>query len=109
MIRVTVYKSGETFKGFKVKGHSGYSKSGTDIVCSAVSILAYTLINSINLIAGVPAKELNIELDEEIGLISLVSSNENEKTNLLYRNFLVGIELLLEDYSEYITLKFEEV
>lgn len=31
----------------KVKGHAGYDKSGKDIVCSAVSILSYTLVSAI--------------------------------------------------------------
>ena len=29
----------------KVEGHSGYSSAGTDIVCSAISILCFTLLN----------------------------------------------------------------
>ena len=34
-------------RGFEIKGHSGYAKSGSDIVCAAVSALAYTAVGAI--------------------------------------------------------------
>jgi uncharacterized protein YsxB (DUF464 family) len=37
-------------KSFEIesKGHAGYGEKGKDIVCSAVSILLYTLVDSID-------------------------------------------------------------
>ena len=35
---------------FKLSGHAGYSNPGTDIVCSAASILAYTLAQEISVV-----------------------------------------------------------
>ncbi|MDW5298620.1 MAG: ribosomal-processing cysteine protease Prp [Sedimentibacter sp.] len=109
MITITIYRTKDIINGFIVEGHSGFAEEGSDIVCASVSILSYTAINSINLVAGVDPEFIIYDVDENIGLMSLRTLVNNDKTDVIYRNFMVGIELLLEDYSDYITLKFEEV
>ena len=108
MIAITVFETNDEIKGFLTEGHSGYAEEGYDIVCSAVSILSYTTLNSLNLVAGVSPENMEYNVDET-GLMSVRTLKNNDKTDIVYRTFLVGIELLLEDYSDYITLKFEEV
>jgi len=109
MITITIYRTKDIINGFIVEGHSEFAEEGSDIVCASVSILSYTALNSINLVAGVDPEFISYDVDEETGLMSLRTLVNNDKTDVVYRNFMVGIELLLEDYSDYITLKFEEV
>ncbi|MFA9424494.1 MAG: ribosomal-processing cysteine protease Prp [Sedimentibacter sp.] len=109
MITITIYKTKEVINSFIVEGHAGFAEDGLDIVCASVSILSYTALNSMNLVAGVDSKFISFDVDEETGLMCMRTSVNNDKTDVIYRNFIVGIELLLEDYSDYITLKFEEV
>ncbi|HAS91808.1 MAG TPA: ribosomal-processing cysteine protease Prp [Sedimentibacter sp.] len=108
MITVTIYRTKDEFKGFIVEGHSDYAEEGLDIVCASVSILSYTALNSLNLVAGITPENIEYTVDDE-GVMSLRTLENNNKTDIVYRTFMVGIELLLEDYSDYITLKFEEV
>lgn len=109
MIKITIYRTKGEINGFIVEGHSDYAEEGMDIVCASVSILSYTVLNSINLVAGIEPENINYDVDEDTGLMSLRTLVNNDKTDVIYRSFMVGIELLLEDYSDYITLKFEEV
>jgi uncharacterized protein YsxB (DUF464 family) len=109
MITVSIYRTNDDISGFIVEGHAGYADEGMDIVCASVSILSYTALNSINLVAGIEPENIDFHVDEDTGLMSLRTLVNNEKTDVIYRSFMVGIELLLEDYSDYITLKFEEV
>ncbi len=109
MITVTIYRTKDGITGFIIEGHSDYAEEGFDIVCASVSILSYTALNSLNLVAGLAPESIEYTVEEETGLMSLRTLQNNEKTDILYRNFMVGIELLLEDYGDYITLKFEEV
>lgn len=109
MIKVTMHKTNEGFNGFVVEGHAGYREAGKDIVCASVSILSYTALNSMNIVAGISPEDIIYDVDEETGFLNMKTIENNKKTDVIYRNFLVGIELLLEDYSNYITLKFEEV
>ncbi len=108
MITVTIYRAKDEIKGFIVEGHSDYSEEDSDIVCASVSILSYTALNSLNLVAGITPENIEYTVDDE-GVMSLRTLENNYKTDIVYRNFMVGMELLLEDYSDYITLKFEEV
>jgi uncharacterized protein YsxB (DUF464 family) len=109
MISVTIHKTNDLFDGFKVKGHSEYGEFGTDVVCAAVSILSYTALNSMNLVAGISENDIDYDVEEDSGFLKVNTINNNEKTDVIYRNFLVGIKLLLEDYNNYITLNYEEV
>jgi len=108
MINITIYRTKDEIKGFIVEGHSDYAEEGLDIVCASVSILSYTALNSLNLVAGITPENIEYTVDDE-GVMSLRTLENNNKTDIVYRTFMVGIELLLEDYSDYITLKFEEV
>ena len=109
MINITIHKTNDVFVGFVVEGHSGYAEQGSDIVCASVSILSYTALNSMNAVAGITLENIVYDVDEETGFLEIKTIENNEKTDVIYRNFLIGIELLLEDFSNYITLKFEEV
>lgn len=50
MIYITIYHESKTnhICGFQTSGHAGYAESGMDIICSAVSALTITAINSID-------------------------------------------------------------
>lgn len=109
MISIKTQKEKKSYVGVEIFGHSNYDESGKDIICSAVSILSYTLLNSLNLIGKIDEKHIDIEENKTEGLLVIKITKQNKKTNILFENFLVGIELLKEDYSDYITLKHEEV
>lgn len=109
MISVTLHKTNDLYDGFVVSGHSEYSEIGTDIVCAAVSILSYTALNSMSLVAGISESDIKYDVEEDTGFLKIKTQKNNEKTDVIYRNFLVGIKLLLEDYNNYITLNYEEV
>ena len=55
MISVTLRRDPSGFvRGFEVEGHAGYAKKGSDdIVCSAISVLAYTAVGALTDLAGV--------------------------------------------------------
>ena len=38
--------------GLTIDGHAGYTKTGNDIICASVSILAQSLVNSIESFTG---------------------------------------------------------
>ena len=54
MITVIVDRNSEdrSIRGIYVSGHSGYGKSGRDIVCAGVSTLCYTAANALEDICG---------------------------------------------------------
>ena len=66
MTKVVFYKSGDSFWGFDVSGHTGFADSGEDILCSAISSMTMLVINAIEIAY---ASDVDYEIDEESTII----------------------------------------
>lgn len=109
MTKIKILKNDGNFVGFVVKGHSGYAESGNDLVCASISILVYTVLNSLNEVAGVAEEDMDVNIDEKKGFTSLKLKKVDYSTEVIFNVFIVGITMLAESYSDYVTLMFEEV
>lgn len=103
MIFVTLYRRKKVKSGFSIKGHANFDKEGLDIVCAAVSMLAYTTINSLDYY------NIDIDFEDDGNTMTLYINDFNLESKVLMDNFEIGIKTLLTSYSEYVNLKYEEV
>lgn len=100
-----VYTSGDRMTSLCVSGHALYDESGQDIVCAAVSILVYNAINSCEKFADVcldvrdTPKELSFEIPK---------SSYSAAVRLLLSSMVFGIEQLVEQYPEYVRLRYPQ-
>ena len=108
MIAVTVFMNNSDYCGFVCKGHAGYSVSGKDIVCAAVSAL---VINTANSIETLTKSKVSMKVEEDDGFIQFdFVSSEKEKTNLLMESFILGLKGIQKDYkNRYLNIEFKEV
>ncbi len=109
MIKVTIYKnSQDDFKGFQFIGHAEYADAGEDVVCSGVSALVITTINSIEILTE---DDFTVDTDEATGFIRLMFTDKiSYEANLLLRSLIIGIEGISNEYgNDYVRLLFEEV
>ncbi|MBQ7841352.1 MAG: ribosomal-processing cysteine protease Prp [Lachnospiraceae bacterium] len=108
MTTVLIKKTLGGYKGFTCTGHAGYAESGSDIVCSAVSVL---VINTINAMEAFAKEQMEVITGEEDGVIDVTFVNPvNEKTKLLMDTMVLGLESIEKQYrKKYLRLKFEEV
>ena len=110
MITVSIYKNEKhEYVGFKTLGHAGYSESGQDIVCAAVSVLT---INTINSIDKFTEEKTSLVSDEESGFIDYkIDGRPGKEATLLLKAMILGLREMASDesYEEYIDLTFEEV
>lgn len=108
MTTVLIKKTDDGYKGFTCTGHAGYAESGSDIVCSAVSVL---VINTINAMEAFANERMEVIAGEEDGVIDVTFVNPvNEKTKLLMDTMVLGLESIEKQYrKKYLRLKFEEV
>ena len=85
MITAVLYREGENLTGCRIEGHSGWSSSGSDIVCAAVSILGCTCVNALESVCGV-VPEIT-EYNEKKGVLAFelpdMTEAENEKAQIL--------------------------
>jgi len=109
MTTITIYKSDSgSFRGFTCNGHAGFSHSGKDIVCAAISIL---VINTINSLEELAHEEMTLHNDETTGYIDCRFVHEiGSESKLLMDSMLLGLESIAEQYgSKYLRLIFKEV
>lgn len=93
-----------------VEGHAGAGKYGSDIVCAAVSTLAYTAINALDELAGIRSYSV------EDGYIKCtVPPDIPEDKKQIVRNILdtvvIGFKQIqyTPDYRKYISVLDKEV
>ena len=82
-----------------MEGHAYSGEAGHDLVCSAASILAYTLAASVTNAAQTPGTTSNIRL--ETGDAEVVCTPEPKiggAMTLIYDTVCVGFELLARNY-----------
>lgn len=90
----------------KIEGHAGQAEHGHDIVCSAVSILFYTLAENLSQSEEMLKKHPIINIEDGNGYIKCRPKKEyTGNIALIYRSVLVGLELLAGQYPEYINFK----
>lgn len=111
MIKVTIFSEkgkNNSIKGFDVCGHAGFSESGKDIVCAAVSVLAQNTANSIE---EFTQDVFETELDEKKGRLKIMlTGNVSRESDLLLRTFELGINSLIDDGNgNYIRINYKEV
>lgn len=104
MIDVYINKSGQHYLGFHVTGHAGYAERGKDIVCAAVSVLTITLYNSLKEMSDVPVMEKRYINQESP---SLYIPCPSDKTDIMIRQYRIGIEGVQEAFPDYVKLHLE--
>ena len=88
--------------GFTVYGHSGYSESGSDIVCAAISAVVTMAEATINDVCGAKAKVRVKDEDARVTLMLPSSCDEEETVQAVLSGMLVTLLSLKEDYPDYI-------
>ena len=107
MTKIRFFKKGEDFVRIESRGHSGYAKSGEDIVCAGISSLTQGAALGIMKVVGVNAQyaidekkgELILELPEDI------SEEKMHDCSVLLKTLYLSVSDLAEEYSEFISVE----
>ena len=91
----------------KLSGHAGQAEKGSDIVCAAASILAYTVAQSLQFMyeEGGLKKKPHLKLTEGDTVI-VAKPKDDTYAEALHIFFVaqVGYHLLTHNYPQYVTL-----
>lgn len=105
MITVKIlYSADNRVKEFKVTGHADFSEYGSDIVCSAVSVLTQT-----SLLGLVEVVKLDLEYCINEGLLSfsmpqIEDIDKKLKAHAILDTMVMGLKNIEKNYSPYIRL-----
>ena len=109
MTKISIYRKNDSIIKYVVDGHSGFAKSGEDIVCSAISTVAYTTINGITDVLGISVGYEVRDAYIECIVPEDLSDSEREKVDILLDTMYLSFVNLEEQYKEYITIIDMEV
>jgi len=88
----------------KISGHAGQAEKGQDIVCSAVSILFYTLAQAVADSEDMLTEAPVTNMEDGNGYVSCKPKEEYKATmQRTYWTILTGFELLTQAYKEYVS------
>ena len=107
MIKAVIYTEKEKVCGFYIKGHAGQGEHGKDIVCAAVSAIAYTALGTLDEMVSKPEY---IEKDGEMKFF--LKRQKNDDSALICHTILetvrVGLLQIQQEYPEHIEVKIEK-
>ena len=106
MVTAIIKLQSNKYHAFECKGHSGFAEAGSDIVCSAISMLTINTANSI-----LELTDTDIEPRDNDGYICWDFKNGiDDKAELLMDSMVLGLKTIRDTYSnKYLTLIIEEV
>ena len=90
--------------GFSFKGHAGYAAHGSDIVCAAISSVAYMTANTIIEVMKIDA---DVDVKEDGGMTLKIPEVSAEKTKELLLGLELHIKGLREQYPKNVTITTE--
>ncbi len=109
MIKVTVYQNHDgVFCGFRMEGHAGFAAYGSDIVCSAVSVLVINTMNSIEKFTDDKFKGA-IHEEKDVVSFDIISEKISASAELLINSLVLGLTAIQSEYGKkYIKIKFKK-
>lgn len=94
------YNTHSTVHNLRVTGHSGSAPKGEDLICAAVTILVRTLVAMLQRRGALQSATVA----EGNALII----GDTVATDGVWESFACGIELLAEQYPDYISIKINK-
>ena len=103
MTKVLISKKKKNILAIKITGHAFYASHGDDIVCSAISILCYTISNKL---LSIEENNTVVKIDE--GFFEIKTKVVNNQNQLLLETLLMGLQMLEEQYNKNLVIKESE-
>ncbi len=110
MVDISIVKDKNGFVyGFEIYGHSGYAEHGKDIVCAAVSALAYAAVGAISDMTKAEA-----DWDYKDGyMLYMVHRNISDTDRSIVKTVLdaiiIGFKQVELSYKGYVKVRIKEV
>lgn len=118
MIEIKIFKKDiskkeSIFNKIIVRGHSGFSKKGYDIVCSAISFIIQSYSYFIYKYYGINIenrKNDNVEIELDLGLINeKLNDVDKEKISLLNKFLEESLFLIYNNYKDNIKIEIIKI
>ena len=110
MIKVVITRNAKgSIAGFEINGHSGYAEEGQDIICSAVSVTAYTAAGALEDLAGLPRCYSESDGCMTIRLPQEMTDLQGLTAAIITETTAIGFKQIGLSYGKYVLVVEEEV
>lgn len=110
LVRIHITRDrNKSIRRFEIAGHALFDEKGRDIVCAAVSAIAYTALGGLTNVAAVP---FNCNIEEGGMVCSLFDGASGEaalKAETILETMVIGLKQIEKSYPGNITVIEEEV
>lgn len=108
-IKVTIYQNQDgVFCGFRMEGHAEFAAYGSDIVCSAVSVLVINTMNSIEQFTDDTFKGA-VHKQRDVVSFDIISNPVSASAELLLNSLVLGLNAIQNEYGKkYIKIKIKK-
>lgn len=110
MIDISIVKNKDGFVyGFEACGHSGYAEHGKDIVCAAISALAYTAVGAVSEMTKVEADWSYKDGYMLYMVHSDIAENDRSIVKTILDAIVIGFKQIELSYKGYVSIRIKEV
>ncbi len=96
--------------GFRVSGHAGAGTEGNDVVCAAISAVAYTILGSLEQLAKVDISGAVISDGlMEFRLPGDYPQGTPDVISCIFATMEVGFQQIVGSYGQFARIEYEEV
>ena len=104
MTKILIFKKNGRICEFQVKGHSGYAESGSDIVCSALSVASQMAIVGLEEVL-----QKNVQKEIKDGYVHVtIKDFEDEKVQMILKTMELTLENIAKEYARYVSMEVRE-
>ena len=109
MIEINIIRDKQNnIQKFKIEGHAGFSKHGSDIVCAAISAIAYTAVGAMKNMVG------TCDYEEKDGYMECIvpqniSYEKRKIANIILETVVLGFKQVEFSYRKYVSVSEKEV
>ena len=110
MIKVVIKRDrAGSIRSLDISGHAGYAAAGSDIICSAVSAIAYTAAGSLGELAGLERCFCEEEGRMTISLPDGMTERRELTAAIIMETAAIGLKQVELAYGKYVKVLEEEV
>lgn len=109
MTSVCLFRKRGRIVGFTAEGHTGYAEEGSDIVCSAVSVLTQTALLGLTELLKLDPVWTMKDGSLSCMLPADIDRPAREKAEIILETMALGLSSICDSYGDYIKLKEREV
>lgn len=103
MIHIDILNRDKKLKGFSIKGHAYHNNIKNDYVCSALSFLSTTIVNTVD------DYNINFSFTDDGDKFEFIIDNPCEKSDIILKTFITGALSLMDSYEEFIDIHYKNI